>query len=47
MTGVLIIMLIVALLLGGSALAAFVIFARRGEFDDLETPAVRAVFDDD
>lgn len=47
MTGVLILMLIVALLLGGSALVAFVCFARQGEYDDLETPAVRAVFDDD
>ena len=47
MTGILILMLVVALLLGGSALAAFVIMVRRGQFDDLETPAIRAVFDDD
>lgn len=47
MTGVLILMLIVALLLGGAALTAFVVFARQGEFDDLQTPAVRAILDDD
>ncbi len=47
MTGVLILMLIVALCLGASALAAFVFAARRGQFDDLDTPAIRAVFDDD
>ncbi len=47
MTGVLILMLVVALLLGASALVAFVVMAKRGQFDDLETPAIRAVFDDD
>ena len=47
MTGVLIVMLVVALLLGGSAVLAVVLMARRGQFDDLETPAIRAVFDDD
>lgn len=35
-----------ALALGGSALAAYVIAARRGQFDDLETPAYRALLDD-
>ncbi len=35
-----------ALLLGGGALAAYVIAARRGQFEDLETPAYRALLDD-
>lgn len=26
---------------------AFVIAARKGQFDDLDTPAIRAVFDDE
>ncbi len=36
-----------ALLLGGGGLAAFIWAARRGQFDDLETPAVRILHDDD
>ena len=36
-----------ALLVVGAAVAAFVWAADRGQFDDLETPAVRMVHDDD
>jgi cbb3-type cytochrome oxidase maturation protein len=36
----------VALLLVAAALAAFAWAARRGQFDDLTTPAVRALQDD-
>ena len=36
-----------ALLFAGAALALFVWAARSGQFDDLETPAVRILFDDD
>lgn len=36
-----------ALLFAGAALALFVWAARAGQFDDLETPAVRILFDDD
>lgn len=36
----------VALLLVGVALAAFAWAARRGQFDDLTTPALRAIQDD-
>lgn len=35
-----------ALLLAGIALAAFVWSARTGQFDDLETPGHRVLFDD-
>jgi len=44
---VLMIMIPLALLLAGLAVAAFVIAVKRGQFDDLDTPALRAVFDDD
>lgn len=37
----------VALGLVGGALVAFLWAARRGQFDDVTTPAVRAVLDDD
>jgi cbb3-type cytochrome oxidase maturation protein len=37
----------VALALVALAVAAFLWAARRGEFDDVETPALRAVLDDD
>ena len=37
----------VALLLAGSALAAFVWAARGGQLDDLETPPLRMLLDDD
>jgi cbb3-type cytochrome oxidase maturation protein len=35
-----------ALLLGGSALAGFILAVRNGQFDDLETPGLRALIDD-
>ena len=41
------IMIPVALLLAGLGVAAFIIAAKKGQFDDLDTPALRAVFDDD
>ncbi len=44
---VILIMIPAALLLAGLGLAAFIIAARSGQFDDLDTPALRAVFDDD
>ncbi len=44
---VLFIMIPAALVLAGIGIAAFVIAAKRGQFDDLDTPAIRAVFDDD
>jgi len=36
----------VALLLGGAAMLACVVCIRRGQFDDLETPAVRMLIDE-
>lgn len=35
-----------ALALGVSGLAAFILAARSGQFDDLDTPALRALLDD-
>lgn len=35
-----------ALLLGGAAMLACVVCIRRGQFDDLETPAVRMLIDE-
>jgi cbb3-type cytochrome oxidase maturation protein len=43
---VLFIALPVALMLGGAAVIAFVLAARGGQFDDLETPPMRILFDD-
>lgn len=37
----------IALLLLGGAIGAYVWAARRGQFDDLTTPAIRALHDDD
>lgn len=37
----------VALLLGGAALVACIGCIRSGQFDDLETPAVRMLIDDE
>lgn len=37
----------IALLLLAGAVAAYAWAARRGQFDDLETPAMRALHDDD
>lgn len=36
-----------ALLLAGSALAAFIWAARSGQYDDVDSAAIRAVVDDD
>tara|TARA_R110000737_G_scaffold2923_1_gene8395 strand:+ start:257427 stop:257621 length:195 start_codon:yes stop_codon:yes gene_type:complete len=36
-----------ALLLAALGVGAFIIAAKKGQFDDLDTPALRAVFDDD
>jgi cbb3-type cytochrome oxidase maturation protein len=43
---VLFVALPLALLLGGAAMLACVVCIRRGQFDDLETPAVRILIDD-
>ena len=37
----------VAILLGGAALVACVVCIRGGQFDDLESPAVRMLIDED
>lgn len=44
---VIFIMLPVALVLAGVGVGAFIWAAKRGQFDDLDTPPIRAVFDDD
>ena len=36
-----------ALLMAAAGVIAFIVSVRRGQFDDLDTPASRAVFDDD
>jgi len=36
-----------ALLIAGLALVAFIWATKTGQFDDLETPGYRAIFDDD
>ncbi|QDU84118.1 Cytochrome oxidase maturation protein cbb3-type [Planctomycetes bacterium Pla163] len=36
-----------ALLLAGAFLAAFLWSVRKGQFDDMDSPAVRMLFDDD
>jgi len=41
------VLLPLALLIAGIALALFVWAVRSGQFDDLETPAVRILFDDE
>ncbi len=41
------IVLPLALALAGAALCGFIWAARAGQFDDLDTPAVRAAFEDD
>ncbi len=45
--GVIFVLLPLALLFVGIAVAWFVWAVRSGQFDDLETPAVRILFDDD
>lgn len=37
----------IALVLAGTGLAAFLWAVRKGQFDDLDTPAVRMLFDDE
>lgn len=44
---VIMIMIPAALLLAGLAVLAFILAAKSGQFDDLDTPAIRAIFDDD
>ncbi|PCI10313.1 cbb3-type cytochrome oxidase assembly protein CcoS [bacterium] len=44
---VLFIMIPAALVLAGIGIVAFVLAVKSGQFDDLDTPALRAVFDDD
>jgi len=44
---VLFIVLPLALLLAAAGVAAFIWMARTGQLDDLDTPAVRMLFDDD
>lgn len=41
------IVLPIALLLAAVGLAAFIWAVRKGQFDDLDTPAVRMLFDDE
>ncbi|MGZ3694827.1 MAG: cbb3-type cytochrome oxidase assembly protein CcoS [Bdellovibrionota bacterium] len=43
---VLYVLIPVALALGISGLVAFLLAARSGQFDDLETPAIRALIDE-
>ena len=44
---VIFIVLPIALVLAGAGVAAFIWMARTGQLDDLETPAVRVLFDDE
>ncbi|MBL4698590.1 MAG: cbb3-type cytochrome oxidase assembly protein CcoS [Phycisphaerales bacterium] len=44
---VLLIMIPAALFLAGIGIVAFILAVKSGQFDDLDTPALRAVFDDD
>lgn len=44
---VLFIVLPIALLLAAAGVAAFLWAVRRGQYDDLDTPPYRAVFDDE
>lgn len=44
---VLYVVLPIAMLLLAGAIAAYAWAARKGQFDDLETPAMRALHDDD
>ncbi|MFT5735617.1 MAG: cbb3-type cytochrome oxidase maturation protein [Planctomycetota bacterium] len=41
------IVLPMALVLGGAALGAFLWAVKQGQFDDLDTPAMRVVLEDD
>ena len=44
---VIFILLPLAIIMAGGALAAFFWAAHRGQFDDLDTPRYRALFDDE
>jgi len=44
---VIFIVLLLGLLLASAAVIAFIWATRTGQFDDLDTPAMRAVLDDD
>ncbi len=44
---VLLIVLPIALVLAAAGVAAFIWMARSGQLDDLETPAVRMLFDEE
>ena len=44
--GVIVLLLGCGAIIAGSALAAFLWAANRGHFDDLQTPAIRMLFDD-
>lgn len=44
---VIFVVLPIAMVLLGGAIAAYAWAARRGQFDDLTTPAMRALHDDD
>jgi cbb3-type cytochrome oxidase maturation protein len=44
---VIFIILPIAIVMAGLALVAFVLSVRRGQFDDVDTPPLRAILDDD
>ena len=44
---VILIMIPAAIVLAGLGVWAFIVAAKRGQFDDLDTPAIRAVYDDE
>ncbi len=44
---VLFIVLPLAIVMAGIALGAFIVSVRRGQFDDLDTPQLRMLFDDE
>ncbi len=41
------ILLPLAILMAGVFLTAFLLSVRRGQYDDMDTPRYRAIFDDD
>lgn len=47
MMGVLVLLIVLAVLFAVGALALFVFAVKDGQFDDLETPAVRMLLDDE
>ncbi len=44
---ILFIVIPLAIAMASLALIGFIIAVKRGQFDDLETPPIRAIFDDD